>query len=633
MRKKKLTAGQRMVYVIFGWLLVMWLGVLFAPCLKAGDLFAITEALNASVENPFSLSWHENTKQVLIALSGAYALAVLYFFADEKNYRRGEEHGSAEWTSPYAINKKIAEKQFFNNRILSENVGISYNVKRRKHRCNLNTIVVGGSGAGKTRFYVKPNLMQCNTSFVILDPKGENLASCGALLKNEGYEIKVLNLIDMEQSDHFNPFVYLTDDNSVQTMVTNIFKATSDGAPGGDSVFWEESAKNLLSALCYYLKYKAIPEDQTFSNVMLLLRCAEVREDDENYKSEVDMMFEALEEEDPSNIALKYWKLFRRGAGKTIKSIQQVLASHLQAFNLTSLEELTSKDDLELWTLGDKKTALFLVIPDLDKSFNFLVSILYFELFQILEKVADSSPGKHLKIPVHFLMDEFHNVEVPKDFENVISVIRSRWISVSIILQNVSQLKADFEKEWESIIGNCDTFIYLGGNEQSTHEYIAKKLGTETIDTNTYGQQRGSRGNSSVNYQNAGRELLNSQEVANLPEDEAIIFVRGKAILDKKYSIEKHPRYKLLGEEDETENRAYIHSKPVREDELTVEYVPPAEISVSFLPDGLRLMTAKEATSLYPNVGVVDIDNEIAKIEEELLNSKTQVFLREYDFK
>ena len=607
----KLTFKQRLPWLITGYLIIVYLAVLIAPCMDAGNIFLISDEINYAMAHPFSLSWCINTPKTIGVLSLIYVLGITYYEVERKNYRRGEEYGSASWTSPYEINRKIADKNFYENKILSEKVGISYNTKNRKHMFNLNTIIVGGSGSGKTRFFVKPNLMQCNTSYVVLDPKGENLASTGTMLKKNGYEIKVLNLIDMVHSDHYNPFVYLTDDNSVQTMVTNVFKST-DGKGAKGEAFWDESAKNLLSALCYFVIYMCPEEEQNFSTIMLLLRKARVKEDNDDFMSPVDQIFADLAYEQPNHIAVKYWNSYKVGSGKTLKSIQAVLASRLQKFNLLSLERLTSYDDLKLGEMGDKKIALFIIIPDMDTSFNFLAAILYSQLFQQLEAAADKSPGQHLKIPVHFLMDEFANVALPDDFEKILSVIRSRWISVSIILQNVSQLKALFEKQWESIIGNCDTFVYLGGNEQSTHEYIAKKLGKETIDTTTSGRQRGSKGSSSVNYNNTGRELLTSDEVANIDAGEEIVFVRGRAFIDKKYPIESHPRYSSLS--DNGNANAYVHEPTLPE---TNKLLKARGIEFAVLPQGCTLMTAEEARKLYPNKPIISLDNEVNLLSEQ----------------
>ncbi len=395
--------------------------------------------------------------------------------ATKKNYRRREEHGSAKWGNPKAINKKYKQKPFANNKILTQNVAIGLN--GRRHRRNLNILVCGGSGAGKTRFFCKPNVMQCgDSSYVILDPKAEILRDTGNLLEKKGYEVRVLDLINMEKSHCYNPFKYLKTDNDVQKLVTNIFKSTTPKGSQSQDPFWDTAASMLLLALIFYLKYEAPEDEQNFSMVMEMLRAGEVDEEQENYPSPLDILFDKLEYQNPYHIAVKYYRNYRSGSAKTLKSIQITLAARLEKFNLESLANMTKIDELDLPSLGEKKVALFAVIPDNDTSFNFLVSILYTQLFQQLFYIADHKYGGHLPIHVHFVMDEFANVSLPDDFDKILSVMRSRSVSVSIILQNLAQLKALFEKQWESIVGNCDTFLYLGGNEQSTHKYVSELL-------------------------------------------------------------------------------------------------------------------------------------------------------------
>ena len=475
----------------------------------------------------------------------------------QKNYRRGAEHGSAKWGNPQAVNKKYMQKPPMQNRLLTQQVRIG--LDGRKHRRNLNVIVIGGSGAGKTRFYCKPNIMQCNTSFVVTDPKGENLRDTGRLLLEKGYEVRVLDFINMEKSHCYNPFVYLKDDNDVQKLVTNLFKATTPKNAQPQDPFWDTAASMLLLALIFYLKYEAPEEEQNFAMVMEMLRYGSVSEEEEEYISPLDSLYYDLELRVPEHIAVKYYKNYRSGAGKTLKSIQLTLAARLEKFNLESLANLTRTDELELSMLGEKKTAIFALIPDNDTSFNFLVSILYTQLFQQLFYLADHKYGGSLPVPVHFLMDEFANVSLPDDFEKALSVMRSRGVSVSIILQNLAQLKKLFEKEWESITGNCDSFLYLGGNEQSTHEYVSKLLGKETIDLNTYGKSAGRNGNYSTNYQISGRELLTPDEVRKLDNRYALLFIRGESpIMDLKYDILKHPNVKKTADGGE---KPFIHGK------------------------------------------------------------------------
>lgn len=404
-------------------------------------------------------------------------------------------------------------------------------------------------------------LMQANTSFVVLDPKGENLRDTGHLLEQKGYEVRVLDLINMEKSHCYNPFVYLKDDNDVQRLVTNLFKATTPKGSQSNDPFWDTAASMLLLALIFYLKYEAPEEEQNFPMVMELLRAGEVREDNDEYQSPLDELFERLEMREPDHIAVKYYKDYHSGSAKTLKSIQITLAARLEKFNLSSLSALTATDDLDLPSLGEKKVALFAVIPDNDTSYNFLVSILYTQLFQQLFYLADYKHGGSLPVPVHFLMDEFSNVSLPDDFSKILSVMRSRAVSVSIVLQNIAALKALFEKEWEAIIGNCDEFLYLGGNEQSTHKYVSELLGKATIDMNTYGKSTGHSGNYSTNYQISGRELLTPDEVRMLDNRYALLFIRGeRPVMDEKFDILKHPNVELT-----TDGKG----KPYRHGEVT----------------------------------------------------------------
>ena len=388
--------------------------------------------------------------------------------------------------------------------------------------------------------------MQANTSFVVLDPKGENLRDTGHLLESRGYEVKVLDLICMEKSHCYNPFVYLTGDDDVQKLVTNLFKSTTPKGSQSNDPFWDTAASMLLLALIFYLKHEAPEEEQNFPMVMEMLRAGEVKEDDDEYQSPLDELFERLEMREPEHIAVKYYKDYHSGSAKTLKSIQITLAARLEKFNLSNLAALTATDDLDLPSLGEKKVALFALIPDNDTSYNFLVSILYTQLFQQLFYLADKKYGGSLPVHVHFLMDEFANVSLPDDFEKIQSVMRSREVSVSIILQNMAQLKALFEKQWESIMGNCDEFLYLGGNEQGTHKYVSEMLGKETIDMNTYGKSTGHSGNYSTNYQLSGRELMTPDEVRMMDNRYAILFIRGEhPIYDEKYDILKHPNVAL----------------------------------------------------------------------------------------
>ena len=531
------------LFCLLGIIPVVWIALLMAPAVSGGlpqIILQFPEAMN----HPFDIRLCEDSLRTVLVFLSLYALALAIGFSNQRTYRRGEEHGSAKWGDVHEIDKRYRDKDPFNNKPMTMHVQISLNPTQ--HYRNLLTTVVGGAGSGKSTRFAMQNLMQCNSSFVVLDPKGELLRTTGGLLEKQGYEIRVLDLLNMEKSHCFNPFVYIHSEADAQKMVTNFFKATTPKGGQSQDPFWDTSASMFLMSLVLLLYSKAPKEEQNFDMVMELLRAAEVREDDESYLSPLDELFERVEMEEPGHIALKYYNLYRKGAGKTLKSIQITLASRLEKFNLSELAKLTMTDELDLGSMGEKKVALFALIPDNDTSFNFLVSILYTQLFQQLFYLADHKYGGRLPVPVHFLMDEFANVSLPDDFEKILSVMRSRNVYVSIILQNIAQLKALFEKQWESILGNCDQFLYLGGNEQSTHKYVSELLGKATIDTNTYGKSTGRSGSYSTNYQNAGRELMTPDEVRMLNNKYAILFIRGeRPILDEKLDMHKHPHVAL----------------------------------------------------------------------------------------
>lgn len=528
---------------------------------------------------------------LIIVICLAAILGAVYYSNSGKNYRRGEEHGSAKWGKPKEVNKKYMQMPKEENKLMTKNVCIG--LDGRKHMRNLNVLVCGGSGAGKTRFYCKPNILQGNTSFVVLDPKGEILRDTGHFLEKEGYEIRVLDLINMEKSHCYNPFVYLRDDNDVQRLVTNLFKSTTPKGAQSSDPFWDTSAQMLLSALIFYLKHEAPEEEQNFPMVMEMLRAGEIDEEDSSRLSPLDNLFYDLERDNPDHIAVKYYKAYHSGSGKTLKSIQITLAARLEKFNLDSMESLVATDELDLPSLGKKKVALFAIIPDDDTSFNFLVSILYTQLFQQLYSVALNETGGALPMHVHFCMDEFANVSLPDDFNRILSTMRGRGISVSIILQNLAQIKALFEKDWENIIGNCDTFLYLGGNEQSTHKYISEMIGKETIDMNTYGRSYGTHGNYTTNMQIAGRDLITPDEVRMLDNKFALLFIRGeRPVKDLKYDLLKHPdiKYTADGGMD-----TYRHGE-VRNDIASIkfDFFDEGETIEIELPEGNFMLLSEE---------------------------------------
>ena len=523
-----------------------WLALLLASCYEQeSNLFELIDRFTVALNNPLHISLNEySLKTVLISLF-LYSMSIGVYFSSRENRRTGEEHGSAKWGIVSTIVRKYADRtNKFHNLILSQKMRIGLNAK--KHRRNLNVLVVGGSGAGKTRFYAKPNIMQCNSSFVIADPKGEILRATAPLLLECGYDVKVFNLITPQNSDGYNPFVYIRNDEDVIKLITNLIQNTTPKNAQQNDPFWEKSEIALDTALMLYLLHEAPPDEQNFEMLMFLIEnAAQVEDDDEGYQSPVDILFEALEDEAPEHIALKQWKVFKQASGKTAKSILISAAVRLAAFNLPEIAKMTSYDNLDLGQLGERKKAIFCVIPDNDNSFNYLVGMLYTQAFQELYYKADHERGGELPVPVHFMMDEFANVALPDNFERLLATMRSRRISVSIIIQNMAQLKALFKDNWESLVGNCDTMLYLGGNEQSTHEYISKMLGKETIDTRTRGITKGQHGSSNTNYQNAGRELLTLDEVRLLDNSNALIFIRGeKPIMDKKFDIMTHPNIK-----------------------------------------------------------------------------------------
>ncbi len=518
---------------------VVWAALVVAPFLSEG-LKGIVEGFTNGMREPLNIQWCANSPKAILLFLLLYGMGIGIYFATRQNYRHGEEHGSAKWGTAKEVNRKYADKHSDRNIILTNNVKIG--LDGRKHRRNLNVLVVGGSGAGKTRFYAKPNILQANTSFVALDPKGELLRDTGKLLESKGYEIRVLDLINPGLSHCYNPFAYLRDEKDVLKLVTNLIRNTTPKGAANNDPFWEKSETALLEALILYLLYMAPPEEQNFPMIMDLLSAAEVHEDDEEFKSILDQMFNRLEAEEPDNLAVKQYNIFKLAAGKTAKSILISLAVRLEKFNLPQIASITMQDDLDLASLGEKKVALFAVIPDNDSSLNYIVGMMYTQLFQELYYSADRVHNGRLPVHVHCVMDEFANVALPDEFDKLLATMRSREISVSIIIQNIAQLKALFDKQWESIIGNCDEFLYLGGNEDSTHELVSKKLGKETISADSYTESKGRNGSYSKNTSLTGRNLMLPDEVRMLDNRYALLFVRGEnAVMDEKYDLMKHP--------------------------------------------------------------------------------------------
>ena len=598
----------------------MWIALRIAPYWDR-NIFDLITRMDEIMSEPWHIQWTFGSLKAVLFCLFIYFMGIGIWLSTRRNYRKGEEHGSAKWGDAAAVNRKYRQKPDCMNKILTQNVRIGFNAQR--HRRNLNILIIGGSGAGKTRFFVKPNIMQAagngaEFSMILTDPKGELALSTGRMLEEEcGYQVRILDLIHPYQSHCYNPFVYLRDDNDVQRLVTNLFKATTPPGSTTQDPFWDNAAQMLLMALVFYLKYEAPEDEQNFAMVMEMLRAGEVDEDDSKMPSALDTLFFDLRKTDPDHIALKYYDAYHSGSGKTLKSIQITLASRLDKFNLDSIASLTITDELDLWRIGEEKTALFAIIPDNDTSFNFLVSILYTQLFQQLFEVADKKYGGSLPVPVQFIFDEFANISLPTDFDKILSVMRSRGVSVSIILQNLAQLKALFEKQWESIVGNCDEFVYLGGNEKETHKYVSELLGKETIDTNTYGKSTGRNGNYSTNYQNTGRELMTPDEVRMLDNRYALLFIRGeRPVMDLKYDIMKHPAVGLTADGGAEQ---YIHGQP-KDAAFT--------LSLTFDPDDIAFANGIKDVIEIPEGDYVllseeDVEKEVKQMEEAEQKEKT----------
>lgn len=498
------------------------------------------EVLTEKLNHPFQLHYTEYTIKSVLVCTLLYAGGIGIFYSSQKNYRRGEEHGSARWGDTRQICKKYSQKPYSQNILLTQNFRISLDT--HKHRRCLNILVVGGSGAGKSRGFALPNIMQCCCSMVITDPKAELLRKTGGLLEKKGYEVRVFDLINPDTSFCYNPFEYVHDDKDVLRLISNLIQNTTPKGSQSSDPFWEKSETALLQALMLYLLHEAPPEEQNFAMIMEMLGSAQVKEEDEDYESPLDILFDRLEMRDPDSIAVKQYHIYKQAAGKTAKSILISVGVRLAAFNLPQIAKLTNTDELDLSSMGEKKVALFCCIPDADTSLNYLVGMIYSQLFQTLYYMADRVHGGALPVPVNCIMDEFPNVSLPNEFEKILATCRSRSIYCSIIIQNMSQLKALFKDSWESLVGNCDEFLYLGGNEKETHKYVSELLGKETIDTNTYGQTKGKSGSYSTNFQQSGRELLQPDEVRMLDNQNALLFIRGeRPILDAKYDLMKHP--------------------------------------------------------------------------------------------
>ena len=529
--------------------LVWWASAVLAMRWDAAaGLAGMLAAVNDLLSHPLPIRWTSQTPRFLLLGTALYAAVAIVVTADRKNTRPGEEHGSARWGDVFALNRKYADKTG-PNLLLTRHFRIG--VDGYKHKHNTNILVVGGSGAGKTRTYAVPNVLEAaragpdgkGCSLVITDPKAEILRKTGSYLIRQGYEVRVFDLINPSASFCYNPFVYVQDDKDVLQLITNLIQNTTPPHAQSSDPFWEKSETALLQALMLYLLHEAPPREQNFGMVMELLESAEVREEDENYQSPLDVLFERLAEREADSIAVKQYRVFKQAAGKTAKSILVSVGVRLAAFNLPQINRLTMTDELHLDELGEKKIALFCCIPDSDKSLNYLVGMVYTQLIQTLYRQADRVHKGRLPVPVHCLMDEFPNVSLPKDsFLSALATMRSRGIFCSIIVQNISQLKSLYKDSWESLIGLCDEFLYLGGNEQSTHKYVSELIGKETVDTTSHSRSRGHSGSYSTSQQQAARDLLTPDEVRLLPDGKAVLFVRGeRPVIDDKYDLLRHP--------------------------------------------------------------------------------------------
>ena len=538
--------------------LVLWLAAIAAYAYEDGmNLFQWMGRFSQVLERPFSIGWTPYTLKCMLGSLLLYGCGIALYYSSRENRRPGEEYGSAKWGNPKELNRKYMDHQHKDaNIILTQRVrlGMDGYITQR----NMNVLVVGGSGSGKTRYFCKPGLYSANCSYLVTDPKGELLKAAGGLLLSLGYEVRVFNLIDPEQSDCYNPFVYVREEKDVLSLIDNLIKNTTPRNASSNDPFWEKAEVALDSALMLYLIHEAPQDEQNFETMLYMMNFADVREEDEQYRSPLDMLFRALEEEQPAHVAVKQYKVFKQAAGKTAKSILVTAAVRLAAFNIPQYAAMTSMDEMDFGSLGERKRAIFCVIPVNDSSMNYLVGMLYTQCFQELYRRADLKYNGRLPVPVRVLQDEWANVAQPESYPKILATCRSYNIGLNIIVQNVQQIKALYEKEHESIIGNCDTLLFLGGgNEPASLEFIVKLLGRETLATRTRGLTKGRNGSSTTNYQQTGRDLMTIDEVRKLDTNKAILFIRGEnPVIDRKYNLKRHPNIKLTSD---GKAKPYIH--------------------------------------------------------------------------
>ena len=521
------------------------------------NLFQWMGRFSQVLERPFSIGWTAHTPKFMLVSLIIYAFGIALYYSGRENRRPGEEYGSAKWGDPKALCQKYMDHQHKEaNIILTQRVRLG--MDGYKTQRNMNILVIGGSGSGKTRYFCKPGLYSANCSYLVTDPKGELLKAAGGLLLSLGYEVRVFNLIDPEQSDCYNPFVYVREEKDVLSLIDNLIKNTTPRNASSNDPFWEKAEVALDSALMLYLIHEAPQDEQNFETMLYMMIFADVREEDEQYRSPLDMLFRALEEEQPAHVAVKQYKVFKQAAGKTAKSILVTAAVRLAAFNIPQYAAMTSMDEMDFGSLGERKRAIFCVIPVNDSSMNYLVGMLYTQCFQELYRRADLKYNGRLPVPVRVLQDEWANVAQPESYPKILATCRSYNIGLNIIVQNVQQIKALYEKEHESIIGNCDTLLFLGGgNEPASLEFIVKLLGRETLATRTRGLTKGRNGSSTTNYQQTGRDLMTVDEVRKLDTNKAILFIRGEdPVIDRKYNLKRHPNIKLTSD---GKAKPYIH--------------------------------------------------------------------------
>ena len=516
----------------------------------AHKLLSLMDSLSAAFASPLP-SFEPHDLCVGLLLGAGFRLFIFIKDSEKKKYRKGREYGSARWGTPEDI-KPFIDPVFANNVILTqtERLTMSSRPKNPAYARNKNVLIIGGSGSGKTRFWLKPNLMQCHSSYVVTDPKGSLIVECGRLLKRNGYRIKVMNTINFAKSMHYNPLAYIHSEKDILKLVNCLILNTKGEGKSNDP-FWEKAETLLYTALIGYLYDVAPAEDRNFAMLVSMINAMEVREDDEDFKNPVDLMFEALEEREPEHFAVRQYKKFKLAAGKTAKSILISCAARLAPFDIGELRELTAYDELELDTLGDRKTALFLIMSDTDSTFNFLISMVYTQLFNLLCEKADDVYGGRLPVHVRCLIDECANIGQIPNLEKLMATIRSREISACLVLQTQSQLKALYKDSADTICGNCDSVIFLGGKEKTTLKELSEALGRETIDTFNTGESRGRETSRSTNFQKLGKELMSVDELAVMDGRKCVLQLRGvRPFLSDKYDITQHPNYKYLSDAD-----------------------------------------------------------------------------------